>query len=74
MRCTNCLRKKFTKLNLCQNVRLCKIKKNKTILPLTKINIEKWCQDIYDAETEDEIEIDKNNVDNIIKDIQKLKL
>ena len=69
MKCTNCLRKKFTKINVCQDYRICKIQKNKTLL--TKNNIEKWCEDIYDAETVDGIE---TNGDTIIKELQNLKL
>lgn len=79
MKCTNCLRKRFTKINLHQNYRICKVK-NKKLLPLTKKNltlwtknnnIEKWCEDIYDAETLDGMEINGNT---IIKELQNLKL
>jgi hypothetical protein len=81
MKCTNCLRKRITKLISCQNNQICKIKKNKTILPLTKKNlilwtkennIEKWYEYIYDADTEDEININTDNLDDIISGIQKL--
>ena len=72
MKCTNCLRKKFTKINVCQDYRICKIQKNKTML--TKNNIGKWCEHIYDTETEDKMEINTENNNNIIKEIQNLKI
>ena len=83
MRCIKCSRNTFTTLNINQNNRLCK-KKCKKVLPLTKKNlmlwtennIEKWYENIYDADTEEEIKIYTtiNRSENIvIKKLENLK-
>ena len=80
MKCTKCLRKSFTKMYKI-NSKFCKIKKNKPSSKLTKKSLlflsEKIDEDIWNAETEDEMEIDTsikdNSENNIIKNLENLK-
>ena len=62
---------KFTKINLHQNNKICKHKKSKL---WTNDNIEKWCKNIDNSNTENKIKIDTNKEDNIIEELQSLKL